>query len=187
MKRNKGVSLIELIVVCGIIAILASITIGMVKVSKERQVNNAVQVLDTSLKYARTEAMSKGNVRGLIIYKYDGQYYAAVVYNSSYNSATGTYNVSDESKYLRLERLGREDITLVTDYIDGTSVSISPSSSTNSVDSYVEFMYDKSSGAFKQVSVDGKKSYPDKMTLSYGKLTQTIDFNWATGNHDIIK
>ena len=170
MKKNKGFSLIELVVVMAILAIVTSGVVYMVMNASTWKAKKAVQYLDESLSQTRVEALSKS--RAWLALTYEGDHY---VLKRSY----------DED--LRLD--GKFSIT----YTYGDSSSADPKNQA------LVLTYDRTSGGFsdmkKQIPSSGGDYeslaspgvYCKSITITQGSKSWTINLNKETGKHSVVK
>lgn len=176
MKKNKGFSLIELIVVIAILAILAGILIGATGTLGNRRLNKCTSLLDGFMKKARIDAMAQNDVCGLRIYEKDDIYYAET-YGEINKNGSIEYQVKDKQKLGNAKEI---------------EVSISKKDMSDKIvltgDSYIRIQYARSSGAITNIKVGtGESSRLDLtvITLKRGDKTQCIEMIPATGKHSI--
>ena len=82
-KDQKGFSLIELIVVIGIIAILATFSLSMLGRLRAANAEKAVQTLSASIKKLQANSMSKAQKPYMYIYKVGNTYYVRTSTNAA--------------------------------------------------------------------------------------------------------
>lgn len=186
MKNEKGFSLIELIIVIAILTILSSGVIVALWTGNNWKANKAQQVLDSTLNKTMVYAMSKGNVAGLALYELNGTYYAATI-SSSGKTPTG-YTL-DSSNIIDKTELGKAPLTISIRYKNvgdpaEKAFTLSDQSDESNMDSYAEFLYNRSSGAIKDVIIGGVSSRYTGIDVTYNSKTKKITIYSATGRHE---
>lgn len=160
MKKmnDKGFSLVELMVVIGIMAIVASIfTLGFSLVSN-KQVDQCAKKIQMSLENARSTSMGKSNV-GLHFYYSGGKIYVEKTLN--YSAAQTTVSeVGDGALAVTYKLSGEADETdLKTTQI-------------------YDISFDRASGSLKP---QGGTVYLEYFKVSNGRKTLTIKIEQLTG------
>ncbi len=156
-KNQKGFSLIELIVVIGIAAIIASVSLRMISLISATNTEKVVKTLSDALTKQQMRSMSKVNKPNLFVYTVDETYYYALSEESTYNASTmGTKG----------KEIGK-----------GVEISYNDDGG-NHVISNVNILKIsfKRDGSFDEA--------PDSIVIK-GKLERTIKLNKSTGKHVI--
>lgn len=147
MKRNEGLSLIELIVVIAIMGVLVSVVGISVTVVSRQKVSNAASDVRGEFQTAQTIAMSKDNCYMQIHENSDGD-------------TVFTIHASDETV---LDRVTVSNKISVSVGYGGSMVNA------GSVD-VIRIYYNRESGAFSEAYINGGASATDK-----GNLVPTTD------------
>lgn len=184
--KNKGISLVELLVTISIIAI---VTIGVIRVSNVHlgwSVNKCSKLIDSALNKTTAQAMSKENVKGILLYQKDGVYYGTLI-SQSCRTGAGTYTLQDSCVVERIE-LGTQPITVkvILKETGGTNqkeIELTDQASETNMTNAAQFLYDKGSGAIYPVAFGGVDySYTGIIVECQGK-TQELVIYPATGRH----
>ncbi len=184
--KNKGISLVELLVTISIIAIA---TIGVIRVSNVHlgwSVNKCSKLIDSALNKTMTQAMSKENVKGILLYQEDGVYYGTLI-SRSCRTGAGTYTLEDADIVERIE-LGRQPVTIkvILKETGGTNekeIELTNQDSHTNMTGAAQFLYDKGSGAIYPVAIGGiDYSYTGIIVDCQGKTQELVIFP-ATGRH----
>ena len=163
-KRNKGFSLIELIVVIAILAIIAAGSATLFLSTSTYRAKQAVEEIRATMSETRMQALSKTNAWMELKQRADGTY----VITTSYSGDAV---------------LGSSYTITYTKDGDATAV---PISTTNSL----ILTYDRSSGGFSDIktrnaddSLSGTGAYCDSITVSKGPKNFVIRLYKDTGKH----
>lgn len=136
MKNNKGLSLIELIVVVAILGVFAG-TVGFsIRMINSARTSSCAKDINSALDYVKTRTMSKEDPTYLIIYRStkegkSGYYYA-------YSTKPDTFSPNEDVD----RRAGTINIKLYYNLVGDTQEK-------ELIDQYVVIGFDKASGAFK--------------------------------------
>ncbi len=177
MEKNRGISLIEVLVVVIILAVFVGGIALTYSVVHSADTNGCTQSLDTYLEKAKNECMSKEEPVYMVVYKssdsgYPGYYIGTV---KKADLTTYSTNPKDDRK------------------IAGNQINISVESSTgSSIDidnSGVYFSFDRGTGAFlpvlKGIPAVATSLTPASIIVSSGENETTITCVEATGKHFI--
>ncbi len=189
MKENKGFSLVELIIVIGMLGILLTVAIWGTGANHGWRVNKCAETVSTTLNKTMVQTMSKGNLSGMIIYKLDGTYYASMIENACYDSTLGIYQLEDDN-IVQTVALGNGSIVLEMEYIgtDGTVISpVTLTDQTNRLQmtSAAQLLFNRSTGEIKKVTVGGFEAYYTGITITSGDKSKQIVIYSATGKNEI--
>ena len=177
MKDDRGLSLIELVVVIAIMAVVATGRVVGVYSSATWKAKKAVEQMDQALSETRVQALSKTNAWMEI--KYQGDHYVLMTSYASDVALDGrfivTYHTREDDA-----KLDAKDVPLI-------------------------LTYDRSSGAFSGVkasittSADGTVYqsryasdgttvlYCDVITISQGSREWNITLSPETGKHTVVR
>ncbi len=174
MKSNKGVTIIELIVVIAILGVLIGGVALTFSIVDSADIKGCTQTLDSSLEKAKNECMSKIDQSFLVLYKSTEDDYTGYYLGNVSRSDLATYLPSPESD----RKVGNENIQINIDMANGT-IDVS--------DTAVFFTFDRGSGAFdyvyKGIPATSTNQYPLSITITNGSRTNTINCIQATGKH----
>ena len=95
-KDQNGFSLIELVVVIGIIAVLATFSLSMLGRLRSANAEKAVQTLSASIKKLQANSMSKAQKPYMYIYKVGNTYYVRISTNASLSASDLTASSGTE-------------------------------------------------------------------------------------------
>lgn len=187
-KDNRGFSLVELIVVMAIIAVVVGVSISLVISMTNWKVNRAVETVDSELNKAMVSATTKGNVAGLLIYQYNGTYYAAVIKESCYESS-GVYKLTDARTYSVTE-LGDQSLTFKfklngVGAVGSTEYTLTDQTNKESMSTAAQFLFGKGTGKIFPVEIAGNQYNYSGMEISNSRTTRSIVIYPATGKHDV--
>lgn len=139
-NKNKGFSLIELIVTIAILAIVTGSAIGIFGMLKKGYFNEAYKGTTAFLSDLRSDTMSKSNEIYGDIYKDSSGYHAEVVKVTTTPSPTG--GVSYSYKVLSTTSLGKKAKIYSVDKASGNKTEITASSG------HIMIKYNRSNGTF---------------------------------------
>lgn len=171
MKNNKGVSLVEIIIVIAILSVLGVSTFGGIHYLRYGNAKRCTYEIDAALNKIRLENMSKAEKANLYIYQYGGHYYMRV----SPSSPTEELLNSNGTE------LGNNQfvISYETSTHPGTNVAVGDYTSGN----YMTLGFDKSTG---ELSSNGT-GYYERIVITDrdGTLLYSIRLIQASGKHFI--
>lgn len=184
-KDTRGFSLIELIIVMGIMAIFASAIIGTMGYLNAGRTKKASAKLNSKISYIQTETMTKkGNTYLYLYKKSDGIYMCTLNGQKAGIAADGFASRSELDSYLASQDIGDKlcdsKVTITGKNTAGGSMSLELSES-----NMLKIGYSKSTGAFTYCNDGdpGKQSdFYNCLELS-GKETFKIKLIRATGKH----
>ena len=158
-KDNRGLSLVELIVVISIMVILTGLVTATIGVANKKPADECIAKIYATLQDLRVSSMGKYNAYGELYVGSNGQIYIkeTLIYDDSGN----------QSEIVRV--VGAKGVSVT---VDGTVLT---SSSTP-----VKIEYDRSSGAFKTApgtiyAAKGSRSLGIKLNKRTGKM-EKIDW-----------
>lgn len=190
MKRKsdtRGFSLVELIIVIGIMAVLTGVTFGVFGYINAGKTKKASNKLNSKLTYIQTETMTKKGDTYLYLYKTSDGIYTCTINGLNTGNPSGFLSRSELDTYLAAHNVG--------DKICDSKVTITGKGSTTLVLSETNMLkvgYSKSTGAFTysndgSLADDGtlrNKEFLNRLELK-GKQTFYIKLIKATGKHYI--
>lgn len=175
MKNNKGMTLIEIIIVLAVISILSVTALSGINYIKYGNTKKCAYKIDAALDQVRMQVMSKADKEYLYIYQYKNYYYMK---ESTRNTPTST--LLDDSG----TKLGNKQIEL---YYRTTSMSsAAPDKAIGSYanDTYIRLSFKKSSGSFITMTEGGTDYYNEiKIKDGNGILKYTVTLIQTTGKH----
>lgn len=188
-RDNKGMSLLELIVVIGIMGILVISAVSLVGMQGGWKVNRAAELIDSAMNRTMVQAMSKGGSPRLLVYRLEGTYYAVIV-NDNCQSGPGIWSVT-EDKVLDRYELGSGALDLTFSYVGSMGESVPSGTLADQADelqltSVAEFCFERSTGAIRKVTVNGTECYYTGITVTYESRRKDIVIQSATGKHEIV-
>lgn len=92
--RQRGYSLIELLVVAGIVSVLAAVALPELRSSENERLDLAASRVGAAIQFARAEAMRTGEAHGVTISQV-AQTVTAVKWDLSTDPATALYTLTD--------------------------------------------------------------------------------------------
>lgn len=184
-KKNQGFSLAELIIVIAVIAILGTGLIQVSGVWDGWRVTKCSNLMESTWNKAKMQALSKGNVAGVEFYQLKGTYYAAIVTDiDKTKEPTSVFDLSSPDRVLETVELGKSPITMTVTLknVDGeTTLTLTDNSSISSLKNVAAFAFNRSSGAIKSVTLNGKDSNFTRMTAGNSRKTIHYSIANATG------
>lgn len=157
-KDQKGFSLIEIMIVAGIVGILAGISLRMVGHLKYYDIEKSIQYVSDALNKQQMKSMSKENKPYLYIYEYGGSYY----YCLTDTEATAPSDLGTKGKEIST----------------GATISYTTSGVTKTIEGNLMLcIIYKKDGSFKEC--------PDVIKIENNSASQIIKFNRLTGKHVI--
>lgn len=160
-KKNKGFSLVELVVVMAIMAIMAgAVTIAL---SPGKDAKECMQKLEASLNKGRLDSMSKRNYSFKVTRDDNG------IYLETYDNSSGTPSL------VTSEKVGKAGVTV--GYVTSSGDPATPVTLNNG--DGISLAYDRASGAFLE-SVDityltfsrGNRTYVLRLYKETGKIEE---------------
>jgi len=97
MKDNRGITLVEIIVVVAIIAILAGGAVLSTGAISTWQLNNGAKSFEMFYSKSRLQAMAKADIGGMIVYQKDGKVTFGMTSKEEMNLSTFDINQSEIS------------------------------------------------------------------------------------------
>lgn len=188
MKDDKGVTLVELIVVIAIMAILAGTVALSSGIIYSWQLNSGAKAFESMYSKSRLQAMAKADVTGMSLYEEDSQ----LTYGIHKTDDTFTNDVSINGKievWVQLEKIDGSGIVQVYQ-VENTGVTrpIIPTITSTSIN-IATFSFVKGTGAEKGVtynsSLDPSQNgdyYITQVKLTLGSKELSYSIEPATGN-----
>ncbi|MFV0342908.1 MAG: prepilin-type N-terminal cleavage/methylation domain-containing protein [Anaerocolumna sp.] len=156
---NKGVSLIELIIVIAIIALTSTVTFQLIGQVSSKRIYKAAKTIDITLDKLRVETMSKGVTYSLCLYLIEGDLYMTI---------------QPEGDTLTLTK-ENGDILVEDCQVSYQKEGVAEEILEEGVGNYIAISYSKSSGAFHS-------SY-ERITFRNGNYNSILRFVKETGKH----
>ncbi len=171
-NRNKGVSLVELVVVIAILGIISGGLIASVGIGKWANARGCAERMDSKLEQAKTMAMSKKDAGYLVLYrKEDGCY-------TSFTTSLSSYEPQVEKE----ERIGGKEVEI--------TLHLEKEMERKLASEFVYFSFDRASGALKPCLVregvtESELGLPESITFAAKGRTNQIKLVAHTGKHYI--
>jgi prepilin-type N-terminal cleavage/methylation domain-containing protein len=160
-RKNNGFSLIELIVVIAILAIVSTGLVSAFFSVSGWQLKQTAITIDNGLKKTRVLALSRDDKAvSFELYKKDNDRY--------YMKAGGENETEIASAETAIQYVTESGVTVT---IDQTKV--------------LTLYFDRSSGAFQSISINGIDTYCKQITVTKGDKTKTITLVPVTGKTKI--
>lgn len=179
-KKDGGFSLLELIVVIGILAVMGGILIGTIGNIGDYKIKQCTEILDSFMRKTRTEAMAKNNVSGFCIYQKGGRYYVESYVEEMADGAASYRAV--ETKELG----SSSEVQIGISQKDGSDMQVLEENQGDVITSCVRVKYETGAGAIADITMDSdteSKMEYTKITISKGERSRCIEINTATGRH----
>ncbi len=177
MVKNKGITLIELIVVIAILGILTGGIVLAFSIVRSADVQGCTQTLDTSLEKTKNECMTQMEQNFLVLYKSSDSNHAGYYLGNVTKSDLATYSLTPEKDNKICSDAIQISVTLQT----GTTIDVSTTP--------VYFTFDRATGAFEYLYTGNiptsVSEYPTAITITNGTKTGIINLVQATGKHFI--
>ena len=170
MRKNKGYSLIELVVVIALLAILSTIVVSSIMSINTSEASKCVSNINSLVTKGKVNSMSRAT-DVVVVIRFDGTNFLGEYYE-------GTHLVSTE-----VMGSSRVAVTYTTD--DGTVVDLGDTTKKL----YISFVRDtaalKTLGAAATVTgvVSTDSRYLETITVTANSRAQTITFIQPTGKH----
>lgn len=170
-NKNKGFSLIEIIVVIAILAIVTGAAVGVISGTHSYRIKKITQSTDEMIGKTRTYTMTKAGSYELVIKK-SGSDYVAIIYNND----NGTV------KEVEKKNLGKFGSVYIKD----------PSNVIRNIDGNYELhiSFKKGDGSFNKIytqtaSGGSKKDMGNVISFTYKGYSKDIMLSRLTGKHSI--
>lgn len=187
MKQdNRGLSLVELIVVIAIMAIMVGVGILSISLLFGTQARGCAQKVSSMLNETKTGSLSRfdetmtltycvKNQDGNKAFTTDGYYAINQIYTIDKNAVRMPIGTADSAE---VRSMGSGKVIITVYLSDGSSFALEQ-------DKKITISYDRSTGAFEPVIVNGVQTvhYVDKITFASGTRTYTITMVKETGKH----
>lgn len=175
MVKNKGVTLIELIVVIAILGIVAGGIALTFSIVNSADIQGCTQSIDTTLEETKNECMSKTEQTCMVLYKSSDVNHTGYYIGRVPISALTTYTPTPETD----TKVGGNKIQITVTLVSSGTIDVSSNA--------VYFTFDRGSGAFapmyKDVPAVSTGDYPAAITITNGSKTSVINCVQATGKH----
>lgn len=181
MKKdeNKGFSLIELIIVMGILSVLIAGVVRISGVQEGWKLIKCTQLMESTLNKAKVQAMSKGNVAGIVYYQLNGTYYGAYVKEIDQNKEPSmSFDLSGDN-VVETVALGTSPIKM-TFFLSNTSgevpVILTDNTDISNLTNVAVFSFNRSSGSIHSVKIGGLPSNYSEIIIENSNSTRKVTY-----------
>lgn len=177
MGKNKGITLVEIIIVVAIIGIFAGGVALTFSIVNSADVTGCTQSIDSTLEKTKNECMTKANARYMVLYKSTDPDHSGFYVGSVQSNALASFTPNPDAD----TKVGGAKLQITVTPESGPPIDVASNA--------VYFTFDRSSGAFKNVykgipATDALKC-PASITVTNGSRTSVIHCVQATGKHFI--
>lgn len=189
--NNKGLSLVELIVVIAIMAVLIGIGTFSLSLLFGTQAKSCAQKVSAMLSETKTGCMSRFDETMTLSYRKkvadSDPGYDPSVTSDGYYAENRVFTMKKDASLFeaastQMRRMGSPRVVITVHLTDGTVFELGENNS-------ITVSFDRASGAFEEVAatVDGNPvtGYIDRMTFQSGLRTFTITMVAETGKHTL--
>lgn len=190
-ENNKGYSVVELIVVIGIMAIMLAGTALSISVVTNSRATECAQNISSQLSETRSGSMSRADEQMVLAYKAKNPAVDAALTSDGFYTTNTVYTINKNAVSQPLgepeiKKVGHKDVTVVV-WLDGDT-----SGRTMDENSSLTISYDRSTGALENVTykdATGSETIKklSKIVISSGSRVCTITFIPETGKHTVTK
>lgn len=179
-KKNAGFSMLELIIVIGMLAILAGIMVGFGGNITGFKVKQYTEITDSFMRKVRTDAMAKNNVSGFCLYQKDNRYF--IESYSEKKSETGTVEYITQE----VRELGKNSgVQIEVSKEDQSETQILEDNGEN-ITSCIRVRYATGTGVVEAITLDDSEELKmdhTRITFRKGDGSHWIEINPVTGKH----
>ncbi len=183
-KNNKGLSLVELIVVIALMAVLIGLTTLSISLLFGTQAKACAQNVSGMLNETKTGCMSRYDETMTLSYRPKTDPDEAIIsdgyYSENFVSTIGSNAQEMPVGDSQIRKMGTSRVVITVYLTDGSSFELGQTEK-------ITISFKRASGAFDKVVVNGteKDAYIDKMTFQSGLRTFTITMVPETGKHTL--
>lgn len=171
MRKNKGYTLIEMIIVIAIMAILSGLSAVSISLMRKAKVQDAITTFDSQLSkiwlQTKSNATTQKNMYA-VLKEAENDSYSLIIYDSD---STGTIKEKEKTELKKWSKY----VTITYEDVGSNQIEAGYGDSTNGF--YIKF--DKATGAVLKGA--GKYTFRGKD----GAVAATVYLDAATGNHYI--
>lgn len=179
-KKNAGFSMLELIIVIGMLAILAGIVIGFSGNIGGFKVKQYAEIVDSFMRKTRTDAMAKNNVSGFCLYQKDNQYFIESYREKKSETGTMEY-IAQEVRELG----GNSGVQIEVSKSDQSGAKLLEDNGED-ITSCIRVRYATGTGAVEAITLDNSEELQmdyTRITFRKGDVSHWIEINPVTGKH----